>query len=39
MKYMLFIIVVGSILLNGCEKDLDTYEGGWGIYFTNNEML
>ena len=39
MKYMLFIIVVGSILLNGCEKDLDTYEGGCGIYFNNNEML
>lgn len=39
MKYILYIIAVGCILFGGCEKDLETYEGGSGIYFNNNEML
>lgn len=36
---MLFVIAIGVFLLGGCEKDLDTYEGGSGIYFNNEEML
>lgn len=40
MKYILLtILLLGGFLFGGCEKDLDTYSGGSGIYFNNNEML
>lgn len=37
MKY-LYIVLVG-MLVWACEKDLDTYEGGSGIYFDTDEIL
>lgn len=37
MKY-LYIILLG-LFISACEKDLDTYEGGSGIYFDTSETL